>query len=87
MFSAKPIIATVDQDSDTAHTIREAGCGWVIEPENPAALAAMMQTVLAMPKEELNAMGLKGRNYALEHFSKHSNLLKLVSIIEEVAKK
>lgn len=87
MFSAKPIIATVDHDSDTANAIREAGCGWVVEPENPAALAAMMQTVHAIPKDELNVMGLKGRNYALKHFSKHSNLSKLVSIIEEVAKK
>jgi glycosyltransferase involved in cell wall biosynthesis len=87
MFSAKPIIATVDHDSDTANAIRDAGCGWVIEPENPAALTAMMQTVHAVPKNELNAIGLKGRSYALKHFSKHANLSKLVSIIEEVIKK
>lgn len=83
MFSAKPIIATVDHDSDTANAIREAGCGWVIEPENPAALAAIMQKVCEMSKEELDSIGLKGREYALKHYSKNINLSNLVRIIEQ----
>ena len=87
MFSAKPIIATVDCDSDTANAIREAGCGWVIEPENPTALASMMQKVSMMAGEELLAMGLRGREYALQHFSKQANLSKLVSVIEGVLEK
>lgn len=87
MFSAKPIIATVDHDSDTANAIREAGCGWVIEPENPAALAALMQEITTMPKEELHSMGMQGREYALKHFSKQANLAKLIAVIEQTAKK
>lgn len=87
MFSAKPIIATVDLDSDTAKAIREAGCGWVIEPENPAALSELMQKIITMPEEEFQSMGLKGREYALKHFSKEANLSKLVGIIEKTIKK
>jgi glycosyltransferase involved in cell wall biosynthesis len=87
MFSAKPIIATVDHDSDTAKAIREAGCGWVIEPENPAALAALMQEITTMPKEKLHSMGMNGREYALKHFSKQANLAKLMAVIEQTAKK
>lgn len=83
MFSAKPIIATVDIDSDTANAIREAKCGWVIEPENPSELADLMQKVSLMPMDELERMGMKGREYALKHFSKQANLPKLVSIIED----
>ena len=85
MFSAKPIIASVDADTDTANAIREAGCGWVLEPENPAMLASLMQHIVAMPKEDLVKMGLNGRSYALQYFSKQANLSKLVSIIEETA--
>lgn len=83
MFSAKPIIATVDHDSDTANAIREAGCGWVVEPDNPAALAALMQEVCEMSKEELDSIGLKGREFALKHYSKNINLSNLVRIIEQ----
>jgi len=85
MFSAKPIIATVDHDSVTANAIREAGCGWVIEPENPASLATLMQQITSMPQEELAQLGLNGRAYALQYFSKQANLSKLVSIIEATA--
>lgn len=85
MFSAKPIIASVDADSDTANAIRDAGCGWVVEPENPAALASRMQQVSSMPTEDLVQMGLNGRDYALQHYSKQANLSKLVSIIEATA--
>lgn len=83
MFSAKPIIATVDYDSDTAQAIREAGCGWVIEPENPAALVVFMQKVYRMSKEELDSIGLKGREFALKHYSKNINLSNLVRLIEQ----
>ena len=86
MFSAKPIIAAVDSDSDTANAIREAGCGWVIEPEKPEILAKLIKEVQELPKSELITMGLKGREYALKHFSKMNNLSKLVGVIEKILK-
>lgn len=84
MFSAKPIIASVDCESDTAEAIIKASCGWVVEPENTSALKDVMQKTLDMSKEELTNMGVKGRDYALKHFSKKNNLRKLVGIIEEL---
>jgi glycosyltransferase involved in cell wall biosynthesis len=87
MFSAKPIIASVDNDSDTANAIRESGCGWVVEPEKPIALIELLQKVQNLPKTELISMGNKGREYALKHYSKTNNLSRLVNIIEELIKK
>lgn len=87
MFSAKPVIAAVDYDSDTAEAIKNANCGWIVEPENALALKDIMQKTLNMSKEEMTNMGLKGRDYALRHFSKKSNLPKLVRIIEEIIEK
>ncbi len=84
MFSAKPIIASVDYDSDTAEVIINANCGWIVEPENASELRDIMQKTLNLSKEERRNMGLKGREYALKHFSKKSNLPKLLRIIEEL---
>jgi len=84
MFSAKPIIAAVDYDSDTANAIQVSGCGWVIEPESSDILTQVMKDVMVLDKRQLNEIGLKGRNYALIKFSKQSNLSKLVSIVERL---
>ncbi|MDA8769875.1 glycosyltransferase family 4 protein [Schleiferiaceae bacterium] len=87
MFSAKPIIASVDYDSDTAEAIKNANCGWIVEPENAIKLKDIMQNTIKLSKEERRNVGLKGRDYALEHFSKKSNLPKLVRIIEELVER
>lgn len=83
MFSARPIIACVDEDSDTAAAINEASCGWAIQPEHIEKLSDLMSEIVSMPVEELKALGLNGRNYALAHYSKKINLPKLISIITE----
>ena len=43
MFSAKPVIASVDEDSDTALCIVESGAGWRIAPEDVTALSVAFQ--------------------------------------------
>lgn len=86
MFSKKPIIASVDYDSDTAEAVRNSKCGWVITPESVDELSKLMQEVAAKNNDELLAIGNKGFDYALEHFSKQGNLPKLVKIIEDTAK-
>jgi glycosyltransferase involved in cell wall biosynthesis len=87
MFSKKAVIASVDEQSDTANAIREAECGWIILPENVNLLAEKMKAVAALSKEELNVYGEKGFTYALERFSKKTNLNKIVDIITTVAEK
>ncbi len=84
MFSAKPIIGCVDEDSDTAEAIRGANCGWVIEPEDPDKLAKAMRMAVALDGAILGEYAKHAQQYGLKHFSKMENLKKLVSIIEEV---
>jgi glycosyltransferase involved in cell wall biosynthesis len=84
MFSGKPIIACVDEESDTANAMKQANCGWIIAPENIVALAETMKRVASIPKEELISYGRNGFNYALENFSKKKNLQKMTSIINEI---
>lgn len=84
MFSAKPIIGCIDADSDTATAIREAGCGWVIQPENVEKLSEKMRMVAAMEKSCLDDKGKKAQAFGLDHFSKKENLNRLVKVIEDI---
>ena len=84
MFSAKPIIGSMDKDSYTASAIVESGGGVIVEPENQGALADMMKQMMSMGANELASMGEKGQEYALAHFSKGANLKNLTHVIEQM---
>ena len=84
MFSKKPIIASVDQDSDTARVINAACCGWVLPPENILSLSEMIKQVVSTSNEVLLEKGKKGFGYAIENLSKKNNLAKMVKCITDV---
>lgn len=86
MFSAKPIIACVEEDSDTADTISLAKCGWIVYPQNIDSLSEMMKIVVSLPSEHLQNLGINGFNYALKNFSKNTNLQNVRSVIDELVK-
>lgn len=87
MFSAKPVLASVDDDSDTAKCIRDAGAGWICQPEDVDTLAIAMKKCVDTDVEALKTMGEKGFSYAIEEFSRTKNLQKLfdacVGVIEK----
>lgn len=83
MFSKKPIIASVDMDSDSARVINEAKAGWVIEPENIDMLIDAMREASLTKKSELELKGENGFNFAMENLSKKNNLKQLVKAILE----
>ncbi|KAA9041460.1 glycosyltransferase family 4 protein [Ginsengibacter hankyongi] len=84
MFSAKPIIACVDEDSDTAVAINSAKCGYVVGPENIELLVLTMKKAYKMDKTSLEKLGNNGRDFALLNFSKKNNLRKVISLIENL---
>lgn len=86
MFSAKPIIASVDEESDTADVIRKANCGWLVEPEDIDSMVATIIKARNLPKEDLLYLGDNGYNYSIRNFSKRVNLEKFVSLIIDQSK-
>lgn len=84
MFSAKPIIACVDSDSDTEQVINLANCGWVLRPDNRNDLANLMRMVAQVPRTELKQKGKNGFEFAIEYFSKSKNLDKLIYTFNEL---
>lgn len=82
MFSSKPVITCADKYSDTVLAVKEANCGWAIEPENITILSVLMKKILTYDKKHLETLGNNGREYALSHFSKKANLSRIIRIIK-----
>lgn len=68
LASARPIIMAMAGAS--ADLVRDAGAGYVVEPENPDALAAGLLQLSRMSAFELGEMGRRGREYLLQYLSK-----------------
>lgn len=81
MFSKKPIIACVDEGSDTELAINLSECGWVLPAENIEALVLKMKEISIISKTKLIKKGKNGFDYALMNLSKKNNLSKLTKQI------
>jgi len=81
MFSGKPIIACVENDSDTSDCILGARCGFVVEPENQAQLKDRMQKILTLESPLLEELGRNSFNYAIANLSREANLKRIIAVI------
>lgn len=84
MAAARPVIAAVDPDCDTADTIRQAGCGLVVPPADPLALAASVLYYYRRPEARRQA-GEAGRRYFLSHFERQAVLQRYCQVIQGLA--
>lgn len=66
MASAKPVIYV--GEGEGARVMRESGGGIVIPPEDPERLAKTILELIANP-EQCQAMGQRGRNYVIKHYT------------------
>jgi glycosyltransferase involved in cell wall biosynthesis len=57
------VIAATDAESETAHLVTEVGCGVVVPPGNPFALAAAIRAAHD-GEYDLKAMGKRARAFA-----------------------
>jgi putative colanic acid biosynthesis glycosyltransferase WcaI len=67
LASARPILMAVR--GDASDIVRDAGAGATCGPEDPAELADAMRKLFETDREELDAMGARGRAYYLERMS------------------
>jgi colanic acid biosynthesis glycosyl transferase WcaI len=71
MASGRPIIACVDNGSDTWTLVEQAECGICIEPEDPRALARAICELQSNPLLRKN-LGHNGRKYVVQHNTRHT---------------
>jgi glycosyltransferase involved in cell wall biosynthesis len=64
MLSGKPVVASY---SGYPSMIDESGCGTFVPAGDPSALAAEIRRMQALPDEERDRMGAKGRAWILEN--------------------
>ena len=86
LFSARPIIASVDDGSPAAQLVRDAGCGTVVAPGDGVAFARAIED-LADKRETLGEMGARAGDYARATFSKDVALPALGDFVEAQARR
>lgn len=62
MMAARPVLHAVEAGNDP---VADAGCGLTVAPEDPRAIADGVLRMLALPPARREAMGQRGRAYAL----------------------
>ena len=81
MFSAKPILACVDIESDIAECINISNSGWVIPSEDKISFINVMLEISNTTKFDLKMKGDNAYKYAIKRFSRENNLPKLINVI------
>ena len=86
LLASKPVLAMVLPKSDTAKVIEDAGCGWVVPPENSELLVEKLLDIANTPLVLLVEIGQAGRDYALDHFTTEKSLPILIDILENASR-
>jgi len=64
MMSGRSIINAIEAGNDP---VKEAECGFSVRAENPEVIAAAILKMYNMPAEERYSLGVKGKQYVMEH--------------------
>ena len=81
MAAGRPVVLAID--GVIREVVEAARCGIFAAPGNPSALAETIRT-LAADESRSRQMGLAGRKYLEEHFSRAAISEKLIKLLEEL---
>jgi len=82
MSAGRPILASVNEDSETGRFIRKHEVGLVVPPEDPTLMAEAIRWMKSHP-DELRQFGLNGRRMAETQFDRDVVLEKFAAHIEK----
>lgn len=82
--AARPVVLAVNTP---LNPVQAADAGVTTAPEDPAAVAAAILAIAALPEAERTAMGLRGRAYAEEHHDLSRMAQTLASRLTELAER
>jgi glycosyltransferase involved in cell wall biosynthesis len=81
----RPVIAALDGEG--ARVVEEAGAGYAVPPEDPAALAAAVLRMRALDAAGRAAMGGRGTEYFARCFDRNRLLDQLETLMRQVTGK
>jgi glycosyltransferase involved in cell wall biosynthesis len=79
----RPVLAAVDDESETAHVVREAGCGLVVPPGRPDLLAVALRDLHA-GEHDLDEMGRRGRAWVTAAADRRVAVERYTSLLDDV---
>jgi colanic acid biosynthesis glycosyl transferase WcaI len=82
--SERATVAAVNAGSETARFIEQAGCGLIVEPDNPGALAAGILQLKQEPGRRTQ-MGTTGAAFIRAHFEKSVLLERFTTVLARMA--
>ncbi len=83
MAAGKPLIAVADGDSELSMVIEEEGIGWVVPPDDPVKLAAVIREAFS-DRSKLADMGRSARRIAEQKYAPAIILAEYRSLIEDI---
>lgn len=86
MGAGKPIVASVNDESEVARVLRESGGGWVVEPERGETLVSKVRE-LRQNAAMVEEAGKNGALYAYAHWEKEKMLEAFCDTIERLGKR
>lgn len=81
LAAGRPVLAVSAEESDVVHIVREARCGLVADPDDPASVAAALRKMRDEPRE-LTYMGQRARE-AAKNYARANELKRFVATIED----
>jgi colanic acid biosynthesis glycosyl transferase WcaI len=85
MAAGRPILGVLERGSEAQILIENSNCGLVVEPQNYQEIIAAIESFYKMKKENLNQLGLNGREYLEHNLRKEISINKYRQIIKQVA--
>lgn len=70
MAAGRPVLASVEDDSEVARVLRDHECGLVVAPESGSALAQGIRDMYLMSKQERTLLGERGREACSQHYTR-----------------
>src|SRR6266540_2988760 len=83
MASARPVLASVPENSEIARLVEVAGCGEGVPPEDPQSLARAIKRLSRQP-EKLRVYGTNGRRYVEECLARRRLTTQYHNLLREV---
>jgi lipopolysaccharide/colanic/teichoic acid biosynthesis glycosyltransferase len=82
LAAGRPVVVSVDADSDTAQCIRDGNCGLVVATQDVAGMVQAIKKMMA-PGEAVR-YGTEARQYFLKHYSRSAGTGRYIRLLREV---
>lgn len=85
MAAARPVIASLNPESDACALIRQADCGLLVSPGDAGALAAAVRRLLGNPQQAAE-LGARGREFARAHLARPACVAQYEALLSRYAR-